>query len=105
MPQNPKKSSPETAVASGKPVPYRLAFQTSEKGVPATLTSPLLDRALHKRGAVLTYFRSVSGSAKGGRIALDVFEAASVAAYLQDQASVRRQMERELDALLKTWDE
>jgi len=100
-----KKSTSEVVVASGKPVPYRLAFRTSEKGVPATLTSPLLDPALHERGGVLTYFRSVSGSGKDGPISLDAFEAASLAAYLRDQASVRPQLERELDALLKTWDE
>src|SRR4051812_5993107 len=71
-----KKSPSEIVVASGKPVPYRLAFRTSEKGVPAMLTAPLLDRALHERGAVLTYFRSVSGASQGGKIALDAFEAA-----------------------------
>ena len=101
----PKKSTSEIVIASAKPVPYRLVFRTSEKGVPATLTAPLLDPALHERGGVLTSFRSASGANPSGPIALDAFEAASLAAYLHDQASVRRQLERELDALLKTWDE
>jgi hypothetical protein len=92
-------------VSSEKPVPYRLAFRTAERGAPATLTSPLLDADLHERAGVTTYCRTVKGPCKGGGITLDAFEAASLTAYLQDQASLRRQLERELDALLETWDE
>jgi hypothetical protein len=100
-----KKPTSEMIVSSEKPVPYRLVFQTAERGAPATLTSPLLDPNLHDGAGVTTYCRSVKGPGDGGGIALDPFEAASVIAYLTDQASVRRQLERELDALLETWDE
>jgi hypothetical protein len=92
-------------VTSEKPIPYRLAFRTAERGAPATLTSPLLDPDLHERAGVTTYCRSVKGPGKDGGTALDPFEAASLAAYLMDQVAVRRQLERELDALLETWDE
>jgi hypothetical protein len=47
----------------------------------------------------------VKGPGKGGGITLDPFEAGSLTAYLMEQASVRRRLERELDALLETWDE
>jgi hypothetical protein len=103
-----KKPTFEIIVTSQKPVPYRLVVRTAERGTPATLTSPLLDSDLHHRAGVTTYCRSVKGPGKDGKdggITLDPFEAASLAAYLMDQASVRRQLERALDALLKTWDE
>ena len=99
-----KQPASEVVLASERPVPYRLTFRTDKDGTPARLTSPLLDRAMHGRNAVAC-FAGVAGRAEGARIRLDPFEAASLAAYLRDQPAVRRELERELDDLLATWDE
>jgi len=91
-----------------QPVPFQLAFQTTEGGRRvsrhAKLTSPMLDPLMRSRKGTDVYFKSIENWKPGPRFALDPFEMASLAAYLQEQAEIRRELERELDRLLADWD-
>ena len=89
-----KQPAAKIVLTSEQSVPYRLSFRTDKDGTPATLTSPLLDPAMHEREGALAYFAGVTGRKMDAPIRLDPFEAISLTTYLQNQERVRLELEQ-----------
>jgi hypothetical protein len=102
-----KKKLPanEFVLDSAEPVPYHLVLLASKRGPGLSpggrLTSPLLDRTMHKRSGVEVVFRSLEGRSQP---VLDPFEAVSLACYLQNQSQIRRELQQQLNEQLNKWD-